>query len=266
MKLLNSEQIVIVIQKCIRMLLHNTANDADLRYSIFRQIEDLTDGREQIASEVLEHSDIKCQLKFLRQEYARTLFDLEQRWALTLLRQPTLELSSFPKYEQYKLRLDFEMHMIQVLYNFYPKRVLICGCGSLPVSAALIRKVYGLRVDILDRSNTAIRLAKQLLHAYNIKSGVSYIEMDVNEYHHYEKYCVVFLAGTVGVTSFEKSNIVKNIYNKLKPGSLIVVREPFNLDKLLIAETNISEIGCDKIVWAQIDSDADCIRRAFIRK
>lgn len=266
MKAVTTNRIIGVVKRCALRLRNDQPDNPDSRYTIWKQLEDLTDGCSDVASRVLRDENVRKLLPFFRRGYANMLFDLEKEWAHKVIKQARPDLRSYPKYTQYELRVDLEMLLLRVLSGKEIENVILCGCGPFPVSAAILKGRYGATVDLLDKSRTALELADELLQCVSLRAGTAMHCVDVCSFDHLHNYDAVFLAGTVGLGGREKTRIARHIYARLKPGAFLVLREPVNLDKLLVAEVNASAIAVNNVVWVQLTGAEDCLRRAFLRK
>ena len=237
---------------------------ADARYRYWKCLEDLIDGRARIANQVLRNAESQRNIGHLRQLYAEFLFDLEMEWSRKFLLSKSASLSEYPKYRHYELRVSYEMHMLSVICARPIRKILLVGCGSLPLSALMIKHDFGATVDLLDRNIEALRHAKRLIQKYDREMKSAFIHADALRFKGFGNYDVVFLAGTVGADSPTRQKIVEKVFSGMKKASVLVLRPPINLEKIILADLDPESVKDAEIFWSEIDCKEDTIRRAFL--
>lgn len=234
------------------------------KYQHWKVVEDLIDSRTRTANQVLRSPKIRKHISQFRNLYGQFLYELELQWSKKLLDHLAGPLTEYPKYRHYELRVSYEMHMLQVVRPRPFYRILLIGCGPLPLSALMIKHKFGVEVDLLDRSAEALSHARRLIRRHGKGMKNKFLHTDALRFAGFDKYEVVFLAGTVGSDSITRQKIIERIFSRMKEGSVLVLRPPINLEKLLLADVDPTAVPNAEVFWSEFDCKEDTMRRAFL--
>lgn len=244
-------------------------NSAESLYkTIFQELENLVTDDESTCNEVLSNERVSAIRPQLRKEYLQCIFELEMQWTTKLINSgiSNFEIEQYLKYEQYRIRAYFEHYLLPTIANFQTNSVLFVGCGSLPITPIIMKKVFNLKVDFLDISEEAINLASRLIEKLNLNDGSKFINKNIFEFCDFDSYDSVIVAGSVGLEEEDKSRLILHFKQHLKSGQFLILRPPYQIEKLLVSDFNIKDFTGFKVTSAQILNDDDIIFRLVAKK
>src|SRR5450432_1897010 len=127
-------------------------------HEVFRQVEMLANHDAQIAEQVLNDQSVLGIRPHLRELYEGCVYELEKDWATQLIdrRLTPAQIAEYPKYERYRVRACLEYFLIATLAGSFPKRLLIVGCGPLPLTAIILAGKFKVTSDFVDKRTEAL--------------------------------------------------------------------------------------------------------------
>jgi len=236
--------------------------------TIFQELENLVADDEATCNEVLSDERISKIRPTLQKAYLKCVYELEMQWTKKLvnLETPDFSIGQYPKYEQYRIRAYFEHYLLPTIANFNTKKILFVGCGSLPATPIIMKKMFKANIDFLDISKEAIELASYLIEKLKLNDGSKFINSNIFEFHDFDSYDLIIVAGSIGVGEEEKSKLILHFREHLKSGQFLILRPPYQIEKLLISDFNTKDFEGFKVTTAQIVNDDDIILRLVAQK
>jgi nicotianamine synthase len=258
--------IVSTLRTSYDALLCRSALSPDDTYAIFRNIENLVDEDEQVASAVLADPFVLSIRSCLRTWYATCVYDLERYWATMLLEKPGSSLSDYPKYEQYLLRADVEFHLLNTIATHQIGTILFVGCGPLPVTAIILADKFNITADYLDVSLDALSVAKAIHQRFFPQRQARWYHTDILKFNDFRAYDAVMVAASVGRDEANSTAILQHLSTAMTPGQYLVLRPPYLLEKLLLSGITLSDLVGFKLYRAELASEDDILYRIFAQK
>jgi nicotianamine synthase len=168
-------------------------------------------------------------------------------------------LVEFPYYENYVDLTRMELSAISAVNPIAPQRVAFIGSGPLPLTSLCICEALR-RIQEAPASNLAAALESTIVNIdHNINAisqsaalckklghharGMGFICQDAESLEFELSSCdVVFLAALVGATQAEKEIALTSIVDRMRPGSLLVIRTAHSLRTLLYPVSYLSHM------------------------
>ncbi|MBV6449679.1 MAG: hypothetical protein MHPDNHAH_00391 [Anaerolineales bacterium] len=236
--------------------------------AVFQELENLVTDDDLVCAEVLSDTRILAIRPELRKAYLKCVYDLEVRWAHKFinadLKNFTLEM--YPKYEQYRIRAFFEYYLMPTIADLYTKRILFVGCGPLPLTSIVMKQVFHVNVDFLDKKKEATELAARLVGKLGLENGAHFIHKNILDFTEFESYDAIFVAGSVGLREVDKKKLINHFRKHLTSGQFLILRPPYQIEKLLISEFKVENLKGFKVTSAQIINDDDILYRIVAQK
>ncbi|MGH8910157.1 MAG: nicotianamine synthase family protein [Egibacteraceae bacterium] len=181
----------------------------------------------------------------LRRLCARGEYELEREWARRIIDsvEPAGELQRFPYRDNYLQLVEMEMHALYGLGYTRLRRVAFVGSGPLPLSAILLGRRFGLRVDSVDRQAEAHGLAVKVNERLGRCRSLRFHHRDLLSWEPLEGFDAVFLAALVGSDRREKRLLLAHLAVRMRPGAVLLVRTAHRLRTLLYPETRLEDLS-----------------------
>lgn len=181
----------------------------------------------------------------LELSWSRRLLDADDPWA---------ELAQFPYLDNYRQLTRLELHALAGVGAHLSERSRVCflGGGPLPISALLMHRELGVRVDVVDVEPEAVRQSRRVLRRLVPGPGLDVVRADAacgGDMARVLPGCeVVILAALVGRTREEKRAVLGAVGAALDAGACLVVRSAHGLRSLLYPVVDLADVmdtaGC----------------------
>ena len=201
--------------------------------------------RDQHPGAVLADPRITAVLPRLRELCAGGEYRLERWWAhrLVAAADPSSGLELFPYLDNYRELTALEVHTVAGLRRASGvPRVCVLGSGPLPLTALLTARALGAPVDAVDWSAEATDLAAAVLRRLPDGRLVRTHRADARAFAGVDRADVVVLAALVGLDSAEKRQAVAAVAERMRPGTVLVVRGSHRLRTLLYPPVTPGEL------------------------
>lgn len=170
-------------------------------------------------------------IKFLQKSAAKAEYELEKYWAQKITNNKN-DLYKFPYYENYVKLTRIEWNTLLSCKFHSSHNVLFLGSGPLPLTGIILAKIYGCNVTLLDISNEAINISKNIIKGLNL-SNISFVNSDALDFNKYKKFDVIYLAALAGIDSGVKKKIIDKIRKESSENVHLVVRSSFGNREIL---------------------------------
>jgi nicotianamine synthase len=190
---------------------------------------------------VLNDVHIAALIPELRAMASQGEYFLELTWATQLVQQAQQgtkpNISRFVYYQNYVDLVKLELHALHGV-GAKLNNIVFIGSGPLPLSPILMYQTLAathstVMMHNIDRDQESITISGALLKKLHIDHGFTQHVMDATEYPHFGQADVVILGALVGQDVKEKMEFLRNIGQKMKPGSFVMARSAHSLRKLL---------------------------------
>jgi hypothetical protein len=198
---------------------------SDVSLKLLDLVKQMNEFPEEIQLECLRLNEAK--LDEYRKIYQDAKFDEEMFFAKEILSdKKSLTDFAYDRYDKLvKMNLELTYKHIS-LDREVPKTMLFAGVGPVPLSAILFAKNDpSLTIDVLDRSNEALDLAKEVIKKYGFENRINILEaVPFEKFDRFNDYDIIWSASMLGSTSIEKEDVYKQLASRLEAGKLIFTR------------------------------------------
>ncbi|KAF2852474.1 Nicotianamine synthase [Plenodomus tracheiphilus IPT5] len=189
--------------------------------------------------------------------------ELESHWAKHIIAEtknrtsspqpsPTNPLNSFPYHQNYIDLSRLECASLEAFLPSAPHNLAFIGSGPLPLTSLCVLDHYPTAsVHNIDRDAPALKISKELCAQLGYGKRMTFSCEDVNENSlvgrtqeketDWQSFDIVFLAALVGMDSYGKIAILKNLARKLRPGTVVVARSAKGLRRVLYPVLELGE-------------------------
>jgi nicotianamine synthase len=182
----------------------------------------------------------------LRQVCATGEFLMERSWAHRVIAaaRPDEELAAFPYLANYEELTTLEMHALAGvgLDLDRVRRLCFLGGGPLPLSALMMSRNLRAPVDVVDLSAEATALGSQVAERVSLADQVHFHRADAAEFDGVADSDVVILAALVGLERDVKRQVLQALSDRMRSGSMLVVRSAHGLRTLLYPPLELSDL------------------------
>lgn len=202
-------------------------------------------GDSDIAQQVLTDAAIRRISPELRNLCAEGEVELERAWADRIItsREPDRELGEFPYFANYQQLTRMEHHAVLGVTECAPIRILFVGAGPLPLTSLLLATQHGhTQIDNIDIDPDAVQLAERITGALRI-GALSFRCADVLDCTDLAGYDLVYVAAMVGAHSEDKARVIKHLYQRMRPGGLLLARSAHSLRTLLYPPLTLRDLA-----------------------
>jgi nicotianamine synthase len=202
--------------------------------------------RGQDSDRVLSDPRVVAVTTQLRHLCATGEFLLERSWAHRVVgaADPDAELAAFPYLGNYQELTTLEMHALAGvgLDVTQIRRVCFLGGGPLPLSAMLMSRNLSAVVDVVDVNREANRLAGQVAERVSRSDQLHFHHADAADFDGVADSDVVVLAALVGLDRIVKHRVLEALSQRMRTGSMLVVRSSDGLRTLLYPPLELSDL------------------------
>ncbi|CAH9052627.1 hypothetical protein PSECIP111951_00659 [Pseudoalteromonas holothuriae] len=188
----------------------------------------------EFATGVLAQPDIQQIKPGIQHLFSQASSLYERHWAQRLIKSEdsaTLLRQEYPYFQHYERATGLEINAIYSLANETVKNVLMVGSGALPLTSLALLNA-DLVVENLDINQSDLMLGKAVSEALRPDKNMTFIHNDVCKQDQLQQYDVIWLAALVGDEKI-KDQIIKHLFEHMRPGAQLVVRTAYNLRTLL---------------------------------
>jgi nicotianamine synthase len=182
----------------------------------------------------------------LRQICADGEFLMERHWARRVIRaaRPDEELANFPYLANYEELTRLELHALAGvgLELDRVRRLCFLGGGPLPLSALMMSRNLAAPVDVVDVSAEATSLGEQVADRVSLSDQVNFHRAEAGAFDAVADSDVVVLAALVGLDRGVKRDVLQALSERMRPGSMIVVRSSHGLRTLLYPPLELADL------------------------
>jgi nicotianamine synthase len=182
----------------------------------------------------------------LQQLCAEGEFLMERAWAQRIIGadDPDRELAAFPYLANYQELTTLEMHLLAGvgLDLQSVRRACFLGGGPLPHSALMMARRLSAPVDVVDLSAEATILGSQVAERVSSTGSVHFHQADAVDFDGVADSDVVVLAALVGLEREVKRRVLDALSDRMRAGSMLVVRSSHGLRTLLYPPLELSDL------------------------
>ncbi|RJQ82600.1 methyltransferase domain-containing protein [Pseudonocardiaceae bacterium YIM PH 21723] len=185
---------------------------------------------------------VEAVLPDLRRFYASGSYQRELAHSLRVINasDPHAAFAEVPYYENYRKLLAFEVGGTLASVNPRPQRVLMIGCGPMPITLVFLSEMLQCEVSGIDISPEACTLARKFCRT--LGTDVTVHETDVLDFYAYEQFDVVLLGASVGLDKELRLRIIKHLSEGMASGSALVVRTAHGMRRLLFPQVDPADL------------------------
>jgi hypothetical protein len=184
----------------------------DELYSSYVELDDIVHQGidDRLGESAISDPDIFIALALIRSYYARFIRIFEKHLAKRLITadDPWSILESFPLYPRYLELVEKQGEASDISKHHLP---VLIGCGSVPISQILFKRLYGAGSIGLDIDSEAVSLARRCIRCLKLERDISIVHGDESR--------LVELPWdliTVAALAEPKSRIFQNLYAIMK--------------------------------------------------
>ena len=188
------------------------AMSPDELYRAYLELDDIVHQGidDRLGERALSDPDVLIALALIRSYYARLIGILEADLAKRLIAtdDPWSILESFPLYPRYRELVISQGDASDIALHRLP---VLIGCGSVPISLILYKRLYGVGSVGLDIDSEAVSLARRCIRSLNLERDISIVHGDESRLVELPWDLV-----TVAALAEPKSRIFQNLYALMK--------------------------------------------------
>lgn len=109
------------------------------------------------------------------------------------------------------------------------KNILHIGCGSYPISAIAFSRIKDSNIVAIDNNKKAVKKARKIIFEKKLDNNIVIKEGDGASFS-IEEFDTIIVSGC----SIPKTKILKNIFEKSKKDTKIIVREQDDISKIIL--------------------------------
>ncbi|MCE0538492.1 hypothetical protein LWF15_23615 [Kineosporia rhizophila] len=208
------------------------------------------------AVRVLQHERIAAELPGLHEVCARGEYLMETHWARRIVAadKPRDELEGFPYLDNYRDLTRLEINLLRCFGTepLAARRICFLGAGPLPLSAVCLYEELGVPIDLVDHSAEAVALGSACVAALlgantgadpgAAAGGVRFHRAEASEFAGVAEADVVVLGALAGLDAKSKQAILGSLWQRLRPGAVLLVRSAAGLRRLLYPAVGAGEL------------------------
>jgi nicotianamine synthase len=196
---------------------------------------------------VLGDERISSRLTGLHQVCAEGEYRLEKHWSrrIAVAGNPRKELAGFPYLENYRELTLLEINLMRC-FGVEParaRRICFLGAGPLPLSAVCLYDELAVPIDVVDHAPEAVTLGSACVQALLGPGRLSFHLADAAEFEPVAEADLVVLGALAGLDPEAKNAILKSLWHRLRPGSVLLVRSAAGLRRLLYPAVGAQELS-----------------------
>ena len=196
---------------------------------------------------VLDDERIVSRLTGLHEVCAEGEYLLETHWSrrIAAAGAPREELAGFPYLENYRELTRLEINLLRC-FGVEPsaaQRICFLGSGPLPLSAVCLYDELAVPIDVVDHSSEAVTLGSACVQALLGPGRLSFHLADAAEFEPVAEADIVVLGALAGLDPEAKNAILKSLWQRLGPGSVVLVRSAAGLRRLLYPAVGAQELS-----------------------
>lgn len=184
------------------------------------------------AGEQIDQSWLASNCVVLNQLCARGEGMMEEYWVEKFLAKKNLsveDLREFKYFQNYEDLSEWEIGLVKDYLGYLPRRILLVGSGSLPLSAILWNLKTGVKVECWDCDNYAVERSRKLMERLGLSENIEVKLKDFFDQQNFESFDLVMGAALLGITEKEKEKVVKHLEENLAAGQTVLLRTSENL-------------------------------------
>lgn len=193
----------------------------------------------EYAISVEEDLEINEKVLKINEICASAEYEMEKFWSEKIQNSETPEqkLEDFIYFKNYKKLTKLEFSNFLWIDEVKNKKILFIWSGPLPLTAIILAKYYKMDCTLVDISEEAIELSKNLIKKLNLEEYFTFINSDILDFKTNESFDLVYWASLI-FWNKKQEEILKNISNL--NFSKLLVRTSQNYRQLLYkkVETN----------------------------
>ncbi|MBT0771866.1 hypothetical protein KIH74_23190 [Kineosporia sp. J2-2] len=199
------------------------------------------------AARVLGDQRVASRLAGLHEICAEGEYLMETHWARRIAEadKPREELAGFPYLGNYRELTRLEINLLRC-FGVEPataRRICFLGAGPLPLSAICLYEELGVPVDVVDRSEEAVVLGSACVNALLGRGRVRFHLADAARFEQVAGADVVVLGALAGLEPDAKNAILAALWQRLDPGTVLLVRSAAGLRRLLYPAVGTRDLG-----------------------
>jgi nicotianamine synthase len=160
--------------------------------------------------------------------------EMELYWAQKIItsKDPNKELLAFWYYTNYTDLVTLEYDTFSKVKKNV-RNILFVGGGSLPLTAIMLSKEYGMICTVLENDKKSYELSKQLVITLGLENCITIVNEDGGTYCNHEAFDLTYIAALVGMNELLKHEIILSVHNKIIKGSLLLCRSSYEARTLI---------------------------------
>lgn len=189
----------------------NTMSPDEL-YRSYLELDDIVHQGidDNLGDRIISDPDVYIALTLIRSYYVRfiRIFEAHLAKRLIVTDDPWSMLESYPLYPRYLELVENQGEASDIAGHRLP---VLIGCGSVPISQILYKRLYGVGSVGLDIDSEAVSLARRCIRSLNLERDISIVHGDESR--------LVELPWdliTVAALAEPKSRIFQNLYALMK--------------------------------------------------
>nr|WP_269329219.1 nicotianamine synthase family protein [Kineosporia babensis] len=199
------------------------------------------------AVRVLEDERITSRLPGLHEVCAQGEYLMETHWSrrIAAADKPQDELEGFPYLDNYRELTRLEINLLRC-FGVDPagaRRICFLGAGPLPLSAICLYAELAVPVDVVDHSAEAVALGSACADALLGPGPVRFHHAEAAEFEAVSESDVVVLGALAGLDPEAKNAILAALWERLRPGAVLLVRSAAGLRRLLYPAVGEQELS-----------------------
>jgi nicotianamine synthase len=152
---------------------------------------------------------------------------LEKYWVEKFLLKGDLQigdLREFQYFQNYEGLSEWEIDLIVKYSQNFPKKILLVGSGSLPLSAILMSWKAGVSVECWDCDSAAVEKSVELVKRLGVEDRITVKLKDFFLEKDFKNFDLVLMAALVGINELDKIKVVKHLEKYLLDGQVVLLR------------------------------------------
>ena len=160
--------------------------------------------------------------------------ELEKANAAKFLKNWINEKTLFEMFGFYKNLVERDFLEFKSYFKDDIKNLIFVWGWSLPLSAIFLVKIFGLKVDLIEKDQQAYEFSKMIIKKLNLENDIKIFLTDAQDFQNYWDYDWIFLSSFLAYNKNVYINTVKNIICSNK-NPKILARTAQWLEKLIYA-------------------------------
>ena len=160
--------------------------------------------------------------------------EIEKDNAARFLKDWISEQNLLKNFWFYKNLVERDFEQFKTYFDEKIENLVFVWAGSLPLTAIFLVKIFGLKVDLIEKDKDAYNFATQIIKKLKLQNQIKIFLIDAQDFENYQNYDAIFLSSFLAYNEKVYIKTIEKIISSNK-NPRILARTAQGLEKLIYA-------------------------------